>query len=164
MQRLPHAQGDRPQDRQDLHLALADLAAALIKETCLTCHKTWTEQQAFYTIDSLKNKWTGKMRKAEFWLTRLIDKFELAQNMGVAPAALDEARAKHQEAHIHWERWSATNGAHFHNPQQFEESINKGMLASQAGIKLLDDAMAPQRAALRTVSAAPATTPPAASK
>ena len=135
-----------------------------IKETCLTCHKTWTEQQAVYTIDSLKNKWTGKMRKAEFWLTRLIDKFEQAQNMGVEPPVLDEARAKHQEAHIHWEWWSATNGAHFHNPQQFEESINKGMVASQAGIRLLDDAMAPRRAALRTVSAAPAATPPAASK
>jgi hypothetical protein len=67
--------------------------------------------------------------------------------MGVDPAVLDEVRLKHAEAHIHWEWWSASNGAHFHNPQQFEESINKGMVASQAGIKLLDDAMAKQRAA-----------------
>lgn len=123
-----------------------------IKETCLTCHKTWTEQQAIYTIDSLKNKWTSKMRKAEFWLTRLIDKFEAAQNMGVDAAVLNEARARHSEAHIHYEWWSATNGAHFHNPQQFDESIHKGMTASQAGIKLLDDAMAKRRVA----SAAPA--------
>ena len=65
-----------------------------IKETCLTCHKTWTEQQALYTIDSLKNKWTGKMRKAEFWLTRLIDKYEAAQNLGVDPAVLNEVRAE----------------------------------------------------------------------
>ena len=60
--------------------------------------------------------------------------------------------------HIHWEWWSATNGAHFHNPQQFEDSINKGMVASQAGIKLLDDAMAVRRVAAKTTAAA--TAPP----
>ena len=118
-----------------------------IKETCLTCHKQWTREQAIYTIDSMKNRWTGKMRKAEFNLTRLIDKFEAAQNMGVEAAVLEEARQKHSEAHIHYEWWSATNGAHFHNPQQFEASVNKGMGASQAGIKLLDDAMAKRRVA-----------------
>jgi formate-dependent nitrite reductase cytochrome c552 subunit len=133
-----------------------------VKETCLTCHKDWTEKQALYSIDSLKNKWNGKMRKAEFWLTRLIDKFEAAQNMGVEAAVLNEARAKHAEAHIHYEWWSATNGAHFHNPQQFEASVNKGMVASQAGIKLLDDAMAKKRAAPAATTvgaAAPAATP-----
>jgi nitrite reductase (cytochrome c-552) len=132
-----------------------------IKETCLTCHKTWTEQQAVYTIDSLKNKWTGKMRKAEFWLTRLIDKYEAAQNLGVDVAVLNEVRLKHSEAHIHYEWWSATNGAHFHNPQQFEASINKGMVASQAGIKLLDDAMAKKRTSAAAPVPAPATSAPA---
>jgi nitrite reductase (cytochrome c-552) len=129
-----------------------------VKETCLTCHKDWNEQQAVYSIDSLKNKWNGKMRKAEFWLTRLIDKFEAAQNMGVDASVLAEARVKHSEAHIHYEWWSATNGAHFHNPQAFEASINKGMVASQAGIKLLDDAMAKKR----TAAAAPAPAPTSA--
>jgi nitrite reductase (cytochrome c-552) len=135
-----------------------------IKETCLTCHKDWTEKQAIYSIDSLKNKWTAKMRKAEFWLTRLIDKFEAAQNMGVEAAVLNEARAKHSEAHIHDEWWSATNGAHFHNPQQFEASVNKGMAVSQAGIKLLDDAMAKKRptVAAAAPAAAPAPVPAAA--
>lgn len=134
-----------------------------IKETCLTCHKTWTEKQAVYTIDSLKNKWVGKMRKAEFWLTRLIDKFEAAQNMGVDAAVLTEARTKHSEAHVHWEWWSATNGAHFHNPQQFEASINKGMALSQAGVKLLDDAMAKRRVAAPATAASASTSaaPPA---
>ena len=125
-----------------------------LKESCLGCHKDWTEKQALYSIDSMKNRWVGKMRKAEFWLTRLIDKFEAAQNMGVDAAVLAEARTKHSEAHIHYEWWSATNGAHFHNPQQFEVSINKGMVASQAGIKLLDDAMAKKRTTV--TSAAPA--------
>ena len=127
-----------------------------IKETCLNCHKDWSEKQAVYAIDSLKERWTGKLRKAEFWLTRLIDKYEQAQNMGVEAAVLTEARARHADAHIHYEWWSATNGAHFHNPQQFEASINKGMGLSQAGIKLLDDAMAKRRVA------APAATPTAA--
>jgi nitrite reductase (cytochrome c-552) len=124
-----------------------------IKQACLTCHKTWTEKQAVYSIDSLKNRWTGKMRKAEYWLTRLIDKFEEAQNLGVDAAVLSEARTRHQEAHVHYEWWSATNGAHFHNPQQFEASINKGMTVSQAGIKLLDEAMARKRAAQATPAA-----------
>ena len=137
-----------------------------IKETCLTCHKDWTEKQAVYSIDSLKNRWVGKMRKAEFWLTRLIDKFEAAQNMGVDAAVLDQARVLHSEAHIHWEWWSSTNGAHFHNPQQFEESINKGMGVSQSGIKLLDEAMAKRRpaaapAATSAVSAVPVAAAPA---
>ena len=131
------------------------------KETCLTCHKDWTEKQAVYSIDSLKNKWVGKMRKAEFWLTRLIDKFEQAQNMGVDAAVLNEARTKHSEAHVHCEWWSATNGAHFHNPQQFEASINKGMGISQAGIKLLDDAMAKRREPTASPTLAPSA-PPAA--
>ncbi|MBI5276590.1 MAG: ammonia-forming cytochrome c nitrite reductase subunit c552 [Burkholderiales bacterium] len=128
------------------------------REACLGCHKTWTEKQAVYSIDSLKNRWVGKMRKAEFWLTRLVDKFEAAQNMGVDAAVLAEARAKHSEAHIHWEWWSATNGAHFHHPQQFEESINKGMALSQAGIKVLDDAMAKRRTerGVATPASAPA--------
>jgi formate-dependent nitrite reductase cytochrome c552 subunit len=130
-----------------------------LKESCLGCHKDWTEKQALYSIDSMKNRWVGKMRKAEFWLTRLIDKFEAAQNMGVDAAVLGEARAKHSEAHIHYEWWSATNGAHFHNPQQFETSINKGMVASQAGIKLLDDAMAKRRPTVTSAApAAPAAT------
>ena len=122
----------------------------------MICHKDWTEKQAAYSIDSLKNKWTAKMRKAEFWLTRLIDKFEAAQNMGVEAAVLNEARAKHAEAHIHYEWWSATNGAHFHNPQQFEASVNKGMAVSQAGIKLLDDAMAKKRPTVAAAAPAPA--------
>ncbi len=128
-----------------------------IKETCLTCHKTWGEQQAVYVIDSMKNKYMGKLRQSEFWLTRFVDKFEEAQNLGVDAAVLDDARAKHYEAHVHWEWWTASNGSYFHNPDQAQDSINKGVAISQSGIKLLDEAMAKRRAAVRTASAAPAT-------
>ena len=57
-----------------------------IKETCLACHAGWKEEQARYVIESLNGHIQGKTRKAEFWLTRLIDKFEEA---GVA--RVDEA-------------------------------------------------------------------------
>ena len=134
-----------------------------IKETCLTCHKDWSEKQANYAIDSLKNRFFGKARKAEFWLTRFVDKFEEAQNLGVDAKALDAAREKHFDAHINWEWWAASNGAHFHNPEAATESLNKSMTVSQEGIKLLDDAMAAKRKATTTTAAAPApaATPPA---
>jgi nitrite reductase (cytochrome c-552) len=134
-----------------------------VKEACLGCHKTWSEKQAVYSIDSMKNKFQGKLRKAEFWLTRFVDKFEEAQNLGVEPAVLDDARAKHYEAHVHWEYWTASNGSHFHNPDLAMESINKGMGISQAGIKALDEAMTKRRAAQRGGTATTASAAPAAS-
>jgi formate-dependent nitrite reductase cytochrome c552 subunit len=135
-----------------------------VKETCLQCHSQWTQQQAIYVMDSLKNRYQGKLRKAEFWLTRMIDKFEEAKNLGVPESVLNQAREKHFEAHIHWEWWTASNGGHFHNPDLATDSINKGMVASQDGIKLLDDAMAARRKELASPGGAqPAAAPPAKS-
>ena len=135
-----------------------------VKETCLTCHSEWTEKQALYVIDGMKNKQQGKMRKAEYWLTRMVDKFEQAQAAGVDESVLNQVREKHFEAHIHWEWWAASNGGHFHNLDQSLDSINKSMVVSQEAIKLLDDAMAAKRAALKTAAApaTPAATPAAA--
>ena len=70
---------------------------------------------------------------------------------------LDDARGKHYEAHVHWEWWTASNGSHFHNPDQAQDSINKGMTISQAGIKLLDEAMSKRRLAPAAASTAPGT-------
>jgi formate-dependent nitrite reductase cytochrome c552 subunit len=133
-----------------------------LKETCLGCHQGWTEKQAVYTIDSLKNRFMGKLRKAEYWLTRMIDKFEEAKNLGVDEATLAAVRDKHYEAHVHWEFWTASNGAYFHNPKAADDSVNKGMVISQEGIKLLDDAMAKKRGEGKTAAvAAPAPAPAA---
>ena len=110
-------------------------------------------------IDSLKNRFAGKVRKAEFWLTRFVDKFEEAQNLAVDSKALEAARAKHYDAHVNWEWWTASNGSHFHNPDQATESLNKSMAVSQEGIKLLDEAMAARRKGTTTTAAAPAATP-----
>jgi nitrite reductase (cytochrome c-552) len=133
-----------------------------IKQTCLQCHGDWTEKQAVYVIDSLKNRYDGKVRKAEFWLTRFIDKFEEAQGLGVDGGALAEARKKHDEAHANWEWWTAVNGAYFHNPESATASLNKSMTISQEGIKLLDDAMTAKRNAAKTAAAAPTPAPAAA--
>ena len=132
-----------------------------VKEACLGCHKTWSREQAVYTVDSLRNRYQGKLRKAEYWLTRMIDKFEEAKNLGVDESVLAAVREKHYEAHVHWEFWTASNGSYFHNPKLADESINKGMVISQDAIKILDDAMAKKRT---LAVAAPAPAPAAAPK
>jgi len=129
-----------------------------VKETCLQCHGTWKPEQALYVIDSLKNRHQGKLRQAEYQLTRFVDKFEEAKNLGVDEETLNKARQIHYNAHIHWEWWTASNGAAFHNPEEATASINKGIGYSQEGIKLLDDAMAKRRGELfKAAAAAPAT-------
>lgn len=90
----------------------------------------------------------GKTRKAEFWLTRLVDKFEEANAAGLDEGVLNAARGKHYEAHVYWEWWTSTNGAAIHNPDQAADSLNRSMLRSQEGIKILDDALKAGRAAL----------------
>ncbi len=135
-----------------------------IQETCLTCHSEWKKEQAVYAIDSLRNRFEGKKRKAEFWLTRMIDKFEEAKNLGVDEAVLNQVRGKHDDAHINWEWWTAANGAHFHNPEQATASLNKSMTISQEGIKILDEAMAAKRKGGTVAAAAPAAAPAAAEK
>ncbi|MFZ5555510.1 MAG: ammonia-forming cytochrome c nitrite reductase subunit c552 [Pseudomonadota bacterium] len=124
-----------------------------IKETCLTCHSEWNETQAEYVIEGLRNRFEGKKRKAEFWLTRFIDKVEQARGAGIPDDVLKKAQELHWEAHIHWEWWTASNGAHFHNPDQAIESLNKSMAISQEGIKLMDEATAKARAGNKQAAA-----------
>jgi nitrite reductase (cytochrome c-552) len=127
-----------------------------IKETCLTCHSDWTEKQAKYVMESLHARVQGKTRKAEYWLTRLIDKFEEAKNLGLGDDVLNPARDKHTVAHMHWEWWTASNGHAFHNPEGSVTSLNKSIATSQEGIKILDDAMAGRRKGGAAAPAGPA--------
>ncbi len=129
-----------------------------IKETCLACHGDWKAEQAVYVIDSMKNRFQGKLRAAEYALTRFVDKFEEARNLGVDEATLNKAREIHYNAHIHWEWWTASNGAHFHSHDEAVASINKGIGYSNEGVKLLDEAMGKRRAdaAKGAAAAAPA--------
>lgn len=108
----------------------------------------------------MKNRYDGKVRKAEFWLTRCVDKFEEAQILGIDNAVLDEARKKHDDAHINWEWWTAVNGAYFHNPDQASESLDRSMAISQEGIRMLDESMTSLRTAARAASITPQLAPP----
>jgi len=112
-----------------------------IKETCLRCHKDWTEKQAIYTIDSVKNYIKGKIRKSEYWLSQFIDKFEKAKKAGVSEEILKEARKQHDIAHAHWEWWTAENSDGFHNPDQARQSLATSIEASKKGIEILDKAI-----------------------
>ncbi len=116
-----------------------------VKETCLQCHRDWSQQQVVYVLDSLKNRFQGKLRKAEFWLTRMVDQFDQARALQVDESILNQVREKHYEAQINWEWWTASNGAHFHNPDEAVASLNKSIAISQEGLKILEDAMASKR-------------------
>jgi formate-dependent nitrite reductase cytochrome c552 subunit len=124
-----------------------------LKKTCLSskCHPTWTEEQAKYSIDSIRAYGKGKMRKAEFWLAALIDKIVEAKKAGVDPEVIKQAQDQHLRAHILWEYWTAENSDGFHNPEMARESLTRSVDESQKGIKILTDAMMP-----KTASAAPA--------
>ena len=139
-----------------------------IKETCLTCHTDWKEEQARYVMESMQSHYAGKVRHAEFWLTQLINKFGEVQATGVVldDATLAAARAKHDEAHVNWEWWTASNGSAFHNLDQAKESLAKSAAASQEGIKILNDALVAKRKAMTAAPApaAAATPPPATGK
>jgi formate-dependent nitrite reductase cytochrome c552 subunit len=114
----------------------------MLKDTCLKCHKYWTEEQARYAIDSIKAYTRGKLRKAEFWLSALIDKIVEAKKAGVEADAIKAAQDQHLKAHILWEWWTAENSDGFHNPETARESLAKSVDESQKGINLLKEAMA----------------------
>ncbi len=117
-----------------------------LKETCLKCHSKWTEKQAKYAIDSIKAYTKGKMRKAEFWLSALIDKIVEAKKAGVDAETIKKAQDQHLRAHILWEYWTAENSDGFHNPEMARESLTRSVDESQKGIKILTDAMAAKTA------------------
>jgi len=114
-----------------------------LKETCLKCHKDLTEETARYTIDSEKAYIRGKLRKAEFWLSLLIDKIVEGKKANLAADVIKQAQDQHLKAHILWEYWTAENSDGYHNPELARDSLTKSVDESQKGIKIVADAMAP---------------------
>jgi len=112
-----------------------------IKETCLKCHTDMTQEQAIYSIDSIKSHIRGKIRKAEFWLSGLIDKIVEAKKYGIDEKIIKDAQEQHQKAHILWEWWTAENSDGFHNPEQARESLTRSVEESKKGIELLTKAI-----------------------
>ncbi len=111
-----------------------------LKDTCLKCHDGWTEEQAAYAIDSIRSHIKGKMRKAEFWLSALIDAIVSAKKAGVDEGVVKEAQEQHQKAHILWEWWTAENSDGFHNPDQAKLSLTRSVEESKKGIDLIKTA------------------------
>lgn len=116
-----------------------------LKDTCLRCHSDWSEADAGYRIDAVQQYAKGKMRKAEFWLERLIDTFDAAKRAGVSEDVLVSARKQHDTAHVLWEWWAAENSDGFHNPAQAREALGQSVVASKKGIELLEAAMKERR-------------------
>lgn len=113
-----------------------------VKETCLTCHKDWTEKDALYHIDSIQHYTRGKIMKAEFWLAEFIDWINRAQWSGkVSQDVLDKAYDLQYDATLFWEWWTAENSVGFHNPQDARESLTRSTDVSQEGINMLKKAM-----------------------
>ena len=81
------------------------------------------------------------MRKAEFWLSALIDKIVEGKKAGVAPEVIKEAQEQHLKAHVLWEWWTAENSDGFHNPALARESLTRSVEESRKGIKLIGDAL-----------------------
>jgi len=115
---------------------------SMLKETCVKCHGEMTEENAKYQIDAIQNYTRGKLAKAEYWLAQLIDTFPKARAAGVPEEAIKAAQTNHDQAHIFWEWWTAENSVGFHNPAAARDSLTKSMNESQAGIKVLTEAIA----------------------
>ena len=127
-----------------------------LKETCLSskCHPTWTEEQAKYSIDSIKAFGKGKMRKAEFWLAALIDKIVEGKKAGLSEDVIKQAQDQHLKAHILWEYWTAENSDGFHNPELARESLTRSVDESTKGIKIINDALGTKTASAASAPAA----------
>ena len=116
-----------------------------VKDTCVACHADLNEQQSLYLIDSIQNYTRGKMAKAEYWLAQLIDTFARARAAGVPDEAIKKAQAHHDQAHIYWEWWTAENSDGFHNPGAARDTLTRSVDESQAGIKVLNEAIAARK-------------------
>lgn len=116
-------------------------ARYMLKDTCVRCHTSWSPEEAEYQVDAIQNYVRGKMRKAEFWLNRLIETYQRAKDLGVRDQLLQEVWPLHDRAHILWEWWTAENSDGFHNPQMARESLAQSINASQEGIRILEEAI-----------------------
>ena len=120
-------------------------ARYMLRDTCIRCHKYWSQEEAEYQVDAIQNYIRGKIRKAEYGLGQLIETYTRAKDLGVQEEILKEARPYHDKAHILWEWWTAENSDGFHNPELARESLAQSINASQEGIKFLEKAIEERR-------------------
>ena len=113
----------------------------MLKDTCVHCHPYWFQDEAEYQVDAVQNYVRGKMRKAEFWISALIDKIVEGKKAGLSPEVIREAQEQHQKAHVLWEWWTAENSDGFHNPALARESLTRSVEESKKGIQILNEAL-----------------------
>lgn len=118
-----------------------------LNETCIRCHAGMTPEDAIYQIDSIKNFTRGKMRKAELWLSTLIDKIVEGRKAGLSDDIIKQAQEQHQKAHVLWEWWTAENSDGFHNPDAARLSLTTSVEEAKKGITLVTDALQAKTAA-----------------
>lgn len=112
-----------------------------VKASCLGCHPKDSVGAKKYEIETIRNYVKGKMRKSEFWISRLIDTYVVAKRAGVGEETLAKAREKHEEAHVLWEFWTAENSDGFHNPELARETLTGAIKAAKDGVALLNEAI-----------------------
>lgn len=105
---------------------------------CVNCHKNWTPEKAEYTIQGIQNYIRGKMRKAEYWISKLVDTYAIAKAVGVKEEILAKAREYHTKAHTKWEWWTAENSDGFHNPELAKASLNEAIQYASEAVLLLE--------------------------
>ncbi len=110
-----------------------------VNKTCLNCHTNWNEEQANYVIEAIQEYSKGKMRDAEFHLSRLVETIAFADKLGVDQAKLEEARELHSRAHINWEWWTAENSDGFHDPDEAWLTLGRASRLAEQGWKMLDE-------------------------
>ncbi len=112
-----------------------------LRKTCLKCHKEWSEEEALYVIDSVQEYIRGKMRDAEFHLSRLVNAIAEAERLGVSQEVINNARQLHSKAHLLWEWWTAENSDGFHDPDEAFLTLGEASRLAEKGWKMLEKAM-----------------------
>ena len=110
-----------------------------VDKVCLKCHTDWTVEQANYVIESIQEYIKGKMRDAEFHLSRLVNMIKLAEQLGVDEKKLEEARELHARAHILWEWWTAENSDGFHDPDEAWLTLGEASRLAEKGWRMLEE-------------------------
>jgi len=112
-----------------------------IEGACYGCHQDSSPKELEYQIETVRNYTRGKIRKAEYSLSILIDTYEEAARQGVSEDVLKKARRQHEIAHVLWEWWTAENSDGWHNPDLARRSLLDAQAAAEKGVQILNEAL-----------------------
>jgi len=88
-----------------------------INNACQSCH-TASEEELLQQVVTIQNRTKDMLVAAEGALTDAINAIMAAMEVGVADAALAEARQLHRASQIRWDFIDAENSKGFHSPQE----------------------------------------------